>query len=272
MSVNEIGSGPSNLVPRSEFRDFLAASAITKGQFVTLSGATGYTIAAASDVLCPIGVAAETAAAGDWIRVCVAGFCDYITNDGTDITENHMLYPVAAGVANGAVYGTDVGITGGGLIGIALQGDAGTVCQATWLHKRVADAKIPCGPGNLVPDTEYKQFLCTATVVKGDVVTASGTTGAGCAPASNILPPIGVAAESGLTGDWIKVITAGFCDYVTVATGAHTGEMLYAVAGGDCTGAAYGTHIGTQGGGIFGIALQDHATTVLTAAHIFKRL
>ena len=137
----------------------------------------------------------------------------------------------------------------------------------------MAQPRINPGPGNLSPFTEKRKYLCVGTVTKGDVVTFSGTTGYSIAIGSNILPPIGVAAETGGTGDWIDVVISGFCNFLTCGTtDIDINDMLYATAAGDCDGIPYGTSVGVQGGGIFGMALEAQASTTITAAHIFKRV
>ena len=137
----------------------------------------------------------------------------------------------------------------------------------------MAQAQILHGPGNAVPYTEKRQFKANGAITKGDVLTFYGTTGYTVDQASDILPPIGVAAETAADGEWFDVIISGFCDNVTCTT-TDVGEydMLYAVAGGDCDGIPYGTDVGVQGGGIFGMSLQAQTGTTITAAIIFKRV
>lgn len=137
----------------------------------------------------------------------------------------------------------------------------------------MAQQTVGPGPSNLRAPTEKRQYVASTTIAKGDVVTFSGTTGYTVAPCSNILPPIGVAAEGATAGQWFDVIISGFCDYLTcTATDVDAYDMLYAVAGADCDGIPYGTDVGVQGGGIFGMALEAQTGTTITAAHIFKRV
>jgi hypothetical protein len=131
------------------------------------------------------------------------------------------------------------------------------------------------GPGNLTPYTEKQKFLLAGTVAKGDVLTFSGATGYTVIIGSNILTPIGVAAQAGVAGDWIDVIVHGFCDYLTCTTTDVTASMgLYAAASGDCFGLAPAASGATPGhiGHPFGIALQDQTGTTITAAWIFKNI
>ncbi len=99
MSDQIIGQGPGNLVPDSEFKLFKANGAIAKGDVVGLTGVTGYLVDQTDGgVIAPIGVAAESAADAAWFRVCVGGFCNYVTNNGTDIVAGDYLV-AGAGVA-----------------------------------------------------------------------------------------------------------------------------------------------------------------------------
>ena len=92
MSDQTIGQGPGNLVPDSEFKLFKANGAIAKGDVVGLTGVTGYLVDQTDGgVIAPIGVAAESAADTAWFRVCVGGFCNYVTNNGTDIVAGDYL-------------------------------------------------------------------------------------------------------------------------------------------------------------------------------------
>lgn len=136
----------------------------------------------------------------------------------------------------------------------------------------MAQQSIGQGPGNLVPDTETKMFLCAGTIAKGDVVTMSGTTGYSIIVGTNVLPPVGVASiEGGASGDWIQVVTSGFCDYLTcTATNIVDKDLLYVDASGDAAGVTVGDDLGVQVGAIFGQALQAEESTTITKALIFK--
>lgn len=97
-----IGQGPGNLVPDTRVKRFLANGTVTKGDVVALlvgaAPMTGYTVDQCSaTTLAPIGVAMETGT-DVWIKVCVGGFCDFVTNDGTDVVAGDFLVG-AAGVA-----------------------------------------------------------------------------------------------------------------------------------------------------------------------------
>ena len=126
MAQKLINQGPGNLIPDRTHRLFLCSAAIAKGVFVCLTGATGYTIVTgnAGGTLAPIGVAVEAGADGQWINVCVRGYCDYLTNDDTNQAEGDFLYSGANGTANTGVRGTaDAGTASnmaGGTFGVTL--------------------------------------------------------------------------------------------------------------------------------------------------------
>ena len=135
----------------------------------------------------------------------------------------------------------------------------------------MAQHSIGQGEHYLVPDTEVKKYLCAGTVTKGDVVTSTGVTGYSIIICTNILPPLGVAAESGTTGQWIDVVVSGFCDFLTcTATNIVEYDLLYVDASSDAAGVTYGDDLGIQQGGIFGVALEAEASTTITAAMIYK--
>lgn len=135
--------GPLSPYPDKEFRQYKANGAITKGEIVGFYGVTGYTVDQANaTTILPIGVAAETAADGQWFKVQVAGFCDYVTNDGTDVVAYDFLVSSAAGVAIPYTLveaETDAGHVGfqNQIFGQSLQADTGTTCTAVMLFKRV---------------------------------------------------------------------------------------------------------------------------------------
>jgi len=138
----------------------------------------------------------------------------------------------------------------------------------------MAQQIIGQGPGNLVPDTETKMFLCAGTIARGDVVTMSGDDGYSIIVGTDVLPPIGVASfEGGVAGDWIKVVTSGFCDYLTcTATNIVDKDLLWCDSSGDAAGITTGDDMSEESGSVFGMALQAQSGTTITAALIFKRI
>lgn len=128
MSQAVIAHGPGNLVPFTEKRRFLASEAITKGLVVTLTGTTGYTVAICSSILMPVGVAAETAAAGEWFDVVVSGYCDNVTNNDDNILAYSMLFAADSGACDSIAYGADAGVEIGGIFGMSLGAITGTTC------------------------------------------------------------------------------------------------------------------------------------------------
>ena len=130
------------------------------------------------------------------------------------------------------------------------------------------------GPSNLVPDTEIKQFLASAAILRGAVVamTSANTTGYTVVSAdtddANGIQAIGVAAEAIASGDWGDVIVSGFCDYLITDTNIVAGSPL-TTTGTTAGQAGVGT-IGTHD--IFGIALAADSTNLCTKSMIFKRL
>lgn len=137
MSSSQIHPGPGNLVPYTEKRLFLAAETIAKGKVVTFSGATGYTIAVCSNVLPPIGVAAEAIASGAWGFVVVHGFCDAVICTATNVADKAILYAVASGECVGHPYGTDQSVLNGGEFGIALIAHTDLLIPAAWIYKNI---------------------------------------------------------------------------------------------------------------------------------------
>lgn len=134
--------GPLSPYADKEFRQYKANGAITKGEIVGFYGVTGYTVDQANATTIPgIGVAAETAADGQWFKVQVGGLCDYVTNDGTDVVAYDLLVSSAAGVA---IPYTPAEIAGDATVGFmvqvigqSLQADTGTTCTAVMLYKKV---------------------------------------------------------------------------------------------------------------------------------------
>ena len=139
MAQQWIGPGPGNLVPETEHKSFKAAATIVKGDVIAFSGATGYTVALATDVLPPIGVAAEAAASGEWSDVVVSGFCDAVICTATDVGDKDMLISVAAGECDGVPYGTDVGAGGeqGTVFGHPLQAQTDLLITKAWIYKKI---------------------------------------------------------------------------------------------------------------------------------------
>ena len=143
MSQQKVGAGPGNLAPEQEVRQFKANGAITKGECVGFYGVTGYTVDQANaTTILPIGVAKETAADGEWFDVVVSGFCDYVTNDGTDVVAYDFLVSSSAGVAIPYTLveaETDSGHVGfqNQIFGQSLQADTGTTCTACIIFKRI---------------------------------------------------------------------------------------------------------------------------------------
>lgn len=101
MAQQILGQGPGNLVPDTETKMFLANGAVVKGDVVGLlvgtAPMTGYTVDQCSATIQAIGVAAESGT-DVWIEVVISGFCDFVTNDGTDVVAGDYLLG-AAGVA-----------------------------------------------------------------------------------------------------------------------------------------------------------------------------
>ena len=141
MSQQSIGQGPGNLVPDTEVKHFLCNGAVSKGDVVglLLTGTTGYTIdQCTATTIPPIGVAAETGADGAWIKVVTSGWCDYVTNDGTDVVAGDLL----VGGAGVAVPMTVAEIEGDAsaapqVFGQSLGGETGTTCTECIIYKRI---------------------------------------------------------------------------------------------------------------------------------------
>ena len=140
MSDKSIGQGPGNEVPDSEFKLFKANGAIAKGDVVGLlvsTGYTGYTVDQTNGgTIAPVGVAAETAADGQWFKVCIGGYCDYVTNNGTDIVAGDYLV-AGAGVAVPTLTG-EIALTtcSPHLFGQALGAETGTTLTTAILYKK----------------------------------------------------------------------------------------------------------------------------------------
>lgn len=137
MAVHKSAQGPGNLVPDVEFKTFKANGAIAKGEVVQFYGTTGYTVDQCDATSAPIGVAMEAIADGEWGKIQVAGHCDYVINDGTDVVAGDVLYAAAAGKVVGITLGDDQGVTAGRQVGIALEAETGTVCENVQLYRLI---------------------------------------------------------------------------------------------------------------------------------------
>ena len=133
MSQQRITNGPGNLVPFTEKRKFLANEAFERGDIVTLTGTTGYTIAMGSAILMPIGVAAEAIDSGAWGDVIISGYCDYLTNNGDNVGAYAMLFSAADGECDSIAYGANAGIEQGGIFGMSLEAETGTTCTNAYI-------------------------------------------------------------------------------------------------------------------------------------------
>lgn len=131
------------------------------------------------------------------------------------------------------------------------------------------------GPGNLVPDSELKQFLASAAISKGQVVcltvgqgTASYAITAADSDGTNLDVVVGVAKADIASGAWGDVYVSGYCPYVLTDGTAAVGDPLvpHTVAGEASVMAAGEEHL------VFGHALStDTGTTEYCDAFIFKR-
>jgi len=78
MAEKLIGQGEGNLVPDSKYKKFLLDDALgcVVGDAVALIGATGYTVAQTTATTDDgIGFVMEAVSDGDWVTVCVGGYC-----------------------------------------------------------------------------------------------------------------------------------------------------------------------------------------------------
>lgn len=132
-----IKSGPGNLVPYTEKQEFLLAGTVAKGDLVTFSGSTGYTVVQGAVAKTVVGVAAKAGVSGEWIPVIVHGFCDNLTCTSTDISDGQALFASASG----ACIGTTPAATGAayvcGPFGVSLQDQTGTTITAAWIYKNI---------------------------------------------------------------------------------------------------------------------------------------
>ena len=98
MSQQNVGQGPGNLVPDSEFKMFLAGAAITKGQCVSLKtgdGTASYTVVLADSNSTPvqpaIGVAPEAIASGAWGKIIVSGYAPQVLSGGSVAAGDYLI-------------------------------------------------------------------------------------------------------------------------------------------------------------------------------------
>jgi hypothetical protein len=141
----QIAGGPSNENPNAEFMYFKAGEAIAKGLLVgfELTPADGYTVAKANiTTVRAIGVAAETAADGQWFKVQIAGYCTYLTNDGTDVVAGDYLVSDANAKAvplTTAELDPADGTDGYEFhcIGQSLEAETGTTCEKVILYRHI---------------------------------------------------------------------------------------------------------------------------------------
>jgi hypothetical protein len=136
MSQQRIGQGPGNQVADSEVKKFKCNGTIAKGDVLTLVGTSGLTVDQCSTILPAVGVAAEGGTDGQWIDVVVSGFCNFVTNDGTDVVAGDLLYS-GAGVAVPAALGTDISTTSGGCFGMSVDAETSTTCTNVIVFKRI---------------------------------------------------------------------------------------------------------------------------------------
>ena len=143
MSQQTIGQGVGNVVPNTEKMKFLANGTVTKGDVVgfylaTLANGGPYTVDQCSaTTIPPIGVAAETGT-DVWIDVVVSGYCDCVTNDGTDVVAGDLL----VGGAGVAVPTTAAEVEADAsdathVFGQSLVAETGTTCDCCIIYKRI---------------------------------------------------------------------------------------------------------------------------------------
>ena len=134
----QIGTGQSNKVPGTIYATVQATAAtIAKGDIVALSGETGYTVIKCTNVMTPVGVAAEDFAASGWGKIITRGFCNYLTCTATNIVDGDLLYCDANSDAAGVTVGDDLGVEVGAIIGVALQAQTGTTITAAYISPAI---------------------------------------------------------------------------------------------------------------------------------------
>ena len=139
----------------------------------------------------------------------------------------------------------------------------------------MAQQTVGQGPGNLVPDSEVKEFLASGTITKGQVValvTGAGTASYSIVPAdsdgTNLDVAVGVAKASIASGDWGEVYVSGYCPYVLTDGTVSVGDPIvpHTVAGEASVMAAGEEHL------VIGHALStDAGTTEVCDALLWKR-
>ena len=137
----DIGQGPGNLSFPTIKRQFKCNGAIAKGDVVGLYGTTGYTIDQSNTTtIIGFGVAAETGADGEWIDVVVGGYCDYVTNDGTDVVAYDFLVAGAGVVIPKTLVEAETDASDVGwqnqIIGQSLGAETGTTCTECVIYNR----------------------------------------------------------------------------------------------------------------------------------------
>ena len=124
---------------------------------------------------------------------------------------------------------------------------------------------IGSGPGNLVPESGIKEYLASAAITKGQVVSivvSAGTASYSIVQAdsdgTNLDIVVGVAKESIASGAWGEVYYKGYCPYVLTDGTVAVGDPLvpHTVAGEASVMVAGEEHI------VFGNALSADTGTV----------
>ena len=115
---------------------FKTTAAVTKGYAVSIDTSGTIALAATATLHFVIGIAAESAAAGEDCRVLLMGYCDYaVTDEGVtapvqDGTGDQVLQPVDGGVMEGQT-GAEINANdtqlGGQIVGKNLAADTGAV-------------------------------------------------------------------------------------------------------------------------------------------------
>ena len=137
MAQSSITQGPGNLVPDSETKMYLAAGAITAGQLVRLSGATGYTVAAGTNALAPIGVAEETVASGKWLEVTVSGYTGQTLTTSGAADAGDLLVAAASGACVAVAPASVTEAQHGLVVGQALASDVSNALVGVTVFKKV---------------------------------------------------------------------------------------------------------------------------------------
>ena len=116
----------------AEIVEYTAGGAITAGDVVKMdSGATrslrSTTVVQGGADNLAIGVALETVASGEAIRVCVGGYIENVACDG-GILLGALVAPIAAG---------EVGAVGAGFapVGVVLENEAGGTVDLYWFRR-----------------------------------------------------------------------------------------------------------------------------------------